>query len=171
MSKITEAQRKYFVSRVTGKMNNVIANLKQQNAAEVTKIAQDKFDDYLKSVNVLEDLETLEELEDAKDKVSDRLEATATQIQEVLVEAGHIDRFDKITFWRSDKAENFRNNFQKFCNITCTKESKSGIAKEISALESKRDEAIDFLYGLSNENELTHGVTEILKGTGVKLIG
>ena len=171
MSKITEAQRKYFVNRVTGKMNNVISSLKQQNAAEVTKIAQDKFDDYLKSVNVLEDLETLEQLEDAKDKVAERLEATATQIQNVLVEAGHIGQYDTITFWKSDKAENFRTHFQKFCNITCSKESKSGIAKEISALESKRDEAVDFLYGLSNENELTHGVAKILNGTGVKLIG
>ena len=33
MAKITEAQRKYFVNRVTGKMNNVISSLKQQNAA------------------------------------------------------------------------------------------------------------------------------------------
>jgi hypothetical protein len=171
MSKITESQRKYFVSRVSSKMNDVIASLKQQNASAVTKMAQEKFDDYLKSVNVLEDLETLEQLEAAKDKVADRLEATAMQIQEVLVEAGHIGQYDKITFWKSDKAESFRTHFQKFCNITCSKESKSGIAKDIAELESKRDEAVDFLYGLSNENELTHGVAEILKGTGVKLIG
>ena len=59
MSKISEAQRKYFVSRVTSKMNNVIANLKQQNAAEVTKDAELNLDEYLKTVKVFDDLESL----------------------------------------------------------------------------------------------------------------
>ena len=171
MSKISEAQRKYFVSRVTGKMNNVIANLKQQNAAEVTKDAEENLDVYLKAVKVFDDLESLKELEEARDVVASRLESTANQIEDVLKEAGHIDRFDSSHYWKHSKHVTWALTFQKFCNITCAKEAKSGIAKEIAGLESKRDEAVDFLYGLSNENELTHGVAEILKGTGVKLIG
>ena len=171
MSKISEAQRKYFVSRVTGKMNSVIASLKQQNAAEVTKESQNKFKDYLKAINVLEDLESLEDLEAATTKVAERLKNTAEQIEDVLREAGHITHYDKAHFWSTDGSVKFKEHFQKYCSITCSNEAKSGIAKEISALESKRDEAIDFLYGLSNENELANGVAKILNGTGVKLIG
>ena len=171
MSKITESQRKYFVSRVTGKMNNVIANLKQQNAAEVTKDAEENLDVYLKAVKVFDDLESLKELEEARDAVAGRLESTAKQIEDVLKEAGHIEPYDSYNYWKDSKHAAWTQTFQKFCNVTCAKEAKSGIAKEIVDLESKRDEAVDFLYGLSNENELAHGVAEILKGTGVKLIG
>ena len=171
MSKITESQRKYFVSRVTGKMNNVIANLKQQNAAEVTKDAETNLDEYLKTVKVFDDLESLKELEEARDAVAGRLESTAKQIEDVLKEAGHIEPYDSYNYWKDSKHAAWTQTFQKFCNVTCAKEAKSGIAKEIAGLESKRDEAVDFLYGLSNESELANGVAKILTGTGVKLIG
>ena len=171
MAKITEAQRKYFVNRVSAKMNDVISGLKQQNAAELTKQAEENLDEYLKTIGVIEDLESLKELEAAKEKVAGRLKANCEKIQNILREAGHIAQFDEVHFWDSDNAEKYKHSFRKFCNITCGQNDKSTISKEINKLESKRDEAIDFLYGLSNENELAHGVSEILKGTGVKLIG
>ena len=171
MAKITEAQRKYFVSRVSGKMNNVIAGLKQQNAAEVTKDAEESLENYLKAIKVFDDLATLEKLQTDRDAVANRLESTAKQIEDVLKEAGHIGQYETIHYWKDSAHETWVKTFQKFCNITCSKEAKSGIAKDIAKLESKRDEAVDFLYGLSNESELANGVAKILTGTGVKLIG
>ena len=171
MAKISEAQRKHFVSRIQTKMGDVISNLKQQNAAEITKQADENMDKYLKTIDVLEDLESLEELDTARTKIAGRLQANCDKIQDILKEAGHISQYDTLHYWDTDNAEQFRKHFQKFCNITCTKNNESGISKEISKLESKRDEAVDFLYGLSEESELMHGVTKILEGTNVKLIG
>ena len=171
MAKISEAQRKHFVSRIQTKMGDVISNLKQQNAAEITKQADENMDKYLKTIDVLEDLESLTELDAARTKIAGRLKANCDKIQDILKEAGHISQYDTLHYWDTDNAEQFRKHFQKFCNITCTKNNESGISKEISKLESKRDEAVDFLYGLSEESELMHGVTKILEGTNVKLIG
>ena len=171
MAKISEAQRKHFVNRIQTKMGNVISNLKQQNAAEITKQADENMNDYLNTIDVFEDLESLTELDAARTKIAERLKANCDMIQTVLKEAGHIDQYDTVHYWDTDNSVQFRKHFQKFCNITCTKNNESGISKEISKLESKRDEAVDFLYGLSNESELMHGVTKILEGTNVKLIG
>ena len=171
MAKISEAQRKHFVNRIQEKMGHVISNLKQQNAAEITKQADENMNDYLKTIDVLEDLESLTELDAARAKVAERLKANCDKIQAILKEAGHIDQYDTVHYWDTDNAVQFKKHFQKFCNITCSQNNKSGISKEISKLESKRDEAIDFLYGLSEESELMHGVSKILEGTNVKLIG
>ena len=171
MAKISEAQRKHFVNRIQTKMGDVISNLKQQNAAEITKQADAKFDEYLESIGVVQDLESLRELEAARSKVAARLQANATKIQDILKEAGHIQQFDEVHFWDSDDARKYEEYFRKFCNITCSQNNQGGISDEISKLESKRDEAIDFLYGLSEESELMHGVSKILEGTNVKLIG
>jgi len=171
MAKISEAQRKHFVNRIQSKMGEVISNLKQQNAAEITKQSDEHLDEYLKTIGVVEDLESLEELEAARGKVAARLQANCTKIQGILKEAGHISQFDEVHFWDSDDAKKYRENFRKFCNITCSNHNVNGISGEIAKLEAKRDEAIDFLYGLSEESELMHGVSKILEGTNVKLIG
>ena len=171
MAKISEAQRKHFVNRIQTKMGDVISNLKQQNAAEITKQADENMNDYLKTIDVLEDLESLTELDAARTKIAGRLKANCDKIQDILKEAGHISNFDTLHYWDTDTASQFKKHFEKFCNITCSKNNESGISKEISKLESKRDEAVDFLYGLSEESELMHGVTKILEGTNVKLIG
>ena len=171
MAKISEAQRKHFVSRIQIKMGDVISSLKQQNAAEITKQSDEHLDEYLKTIGVSKDLESLEELEAARKVVADRLKANCEKIQNILKEAGHIKQFDEVRFWDYDDAEKYKDAFRKFCNITCSSNNQGGISKEISELESKRDEAIDFLYGLSEESELMHGVSKILEGTNVKLIG
>ena len=171
MSKISEAQRKHFVNRIETKMNDVISGLKQKNAAEMTKQSQENLDDYLKAIDVLEDLESLRDLDKTREKVAERLKANCEKIQNILKEAGHISQYETKHYWDTDTAKTYEEHFRGFCNITCSQQSKTGISKEISILEAKRDEAVDFLYGISSENELTHGVAEILKGTGVKLIG
>ena len=171
MSKISEAQRKHFVNRIQVKMGDVISSLKQQNAAELTTQAEENLDEYLKTIGVNEDLESMKELEDARKVIANRLKANCEKIQNILKESGHIQSFDEVHFWDSDDAEKYKMNFRKFCNITCSQNNESPVSKEISKLEAKRDEAIDFLYGLSNESELMHGVSKILEGTNVKLIG
>ena len=171
MAKISEAQRKHFVNRIQSKMGEVISSLKQQNAAEITKQSDEHLDEYLKTIGVVEDLESLEELEAARDKVAKRLQVNCEKIQNILKEAGHIDQYDEVRFWDSDNAMKYRETFRKFCNITCSNHNVNGISGEIAKLEAKRDEAIDFLYGLSEESELMHGVSKILEGTNVKLIG
>ena len=171
MAKISEAQRKHFVSRIQIKMGDVISSLKQQNAAEITRQSDEHLDEYLKTIGVVEDLESLEELEAARDKIAKRLQVNCEKIQSILKEAGHIQPFDEVRFWDSDNAMKYRESFRKFCNITCSKNNQDGISGEIAKLEAKRDEAIDFLYGLSEESELMHGVSKILEGTNVKLIG
>ena len=152
-------------------MGDVISSLKQQNASEITKQSEEHLDEYLKTIGVIEDLESLQELEAARGQIANRLKANCEKIQNILKEAGHIKQFDEVHFWDSDDAMKYKDNFRKFCNITCSKNNESGISKEISKLEAKRDEAIDFLYGLSEESELMHGVSKILEGTNVKLIG
>ena len=171
MAKISEAQRKHFVNRIQTKMGDVISNLKQQNAAEITKEAEKHLNKYLETIGVVEDLESLAELEEARDAVANRLKANCQKIQDILKEAGHIKQFDEIRFWESDNAEKYKHYFTRFCNITCSQNNQGSVSDEINKLEAKRDEAIDFLYGLSNESELMHGVTKILEGTNVKLIG
>ena len=171
MAKISEAQRKHFVNRIQSKMGEVISSLKQQNAAEITRQSDEHLDEYLKTIGVVEDLESLDELEAARDKVAKRLQVNCEKIQNILKEAGHIGQYDEVRFWDSDNAMKYRESFRKFCNITCSKNNQDGISGEISKLEAKRDEAIDFLYGLSEESELMHGVSKILEGTNVKLIG
>ena len=171
MAKISEAQRKHFVNRIQVKMGDVISSLKQQNAAEITKQADEHLDEYLKTIGVIEDLESLKELEAAKEQVSGRLQANCTKIQDILREAGHISQFEEVSFWSSDDSQKYKEAFRKFCNITCSKNNQGGISEEITKLEAKRVEAIDFLYGLSEESELMHGVSKILEGTNVKLIG
>ena len=171
MAKISEAQRKHFVNRIQTKMGDVISNLKQQNASEITKEAEKHLNKYLETIGVVEDLESLAELEEARDAVANRLKANCQKIQDILKEAGHIKQFDEVHFWESDNAEKYKHHFTKFCNITCSQNNQGSVSDEINKLEAKRDEAIDFLYGLSEESELMHGVSKILEGTNVKLIG
>tara|TARA_R110000824_G_scaffold110418_2_gene258413 strand:- start:17529 stop:18044 length:516 start_codon:yes stop_codon:yes gene_type:complete len=171
MAKVSEAQRKHFVNRITTKMNSVIGDLRQQNASKVTKEAESKFVEYCEQIDVLKDLEALKELEAQKDEITPRLIATAEEIHKILQDNGHVDQFSSVHVWKGDAYDAFERKFKEFCNITCSKHNKGSISKEISKLESKRDEAIDFLYGLSEESELMHGVSKILEGTNVKLIG
>ena len=122
-------------------------------------------------VNRIQTVESLRQLEAARSQVASRLQANCRKIQDILKEAGHISQFEEVHFWDSDDASKYEHNFRKFCNITCSQNNQGGISDEISKLENKRDEAIDFLYGLSEESELMHGVSKILEGTNVKLIG
>ena len=171
MAKISEAQRKHFVNRIQTKMNDVIGDLKQQNAAKVTQESETKFVEYCEQINVLKDLQMLKEVDSQKKVITDRLINTAQEIHSILQENGHIDKFSSLYLHSTEEYNTFESRFKDFCNITCSKNNQGTISKEISKLESKRDEAIDFLYGLSEESELMHGVTKILEGTNVKLIG
>ena len=49
-------------------------------------------------------------------------------------------------------------------------EAVTPIGKQILELKQKKKQAVDFLYGFSDEGELKQGVNRILTGTGISLL-
>ena len=156
MAKISETQRNYFIARVKDSIGEEINIIRQKNSLNIAKATEKGFGKYVKELGVDKMLSELK-------KVSERKE----YLHETLSNVAHtISKYE--TFY---KYEDYRQFFMKEArNIADKQFSKTKEGKRIAELEELKTKAVDYLYGLNNNSEITQGLCKILNPKGVKLI-
>jgi Mg2+ and Co2+ transporter CorA len=170
MSKISESQRKYFVQRVQDQVDDVIRTLEHKNAKRTIEISTKHFDSYLDDLGVKKKLKEVMKLRDKTVELTDELKPVLDTIRAAL---NLSNGYDSNMIWISDSttARDWEKAFKICCNKAAQQnESITPIGKEILKLKEKKKQAVDFLYGFSDEAELKQGVNRILTGTGITLL-
>ena len=156
MAKISETQRRYFLERVRNQINDKIQTIKHKNSAKIAEAAKNSYDSYLKEVGIDKHLKRLKALHDEIDDLKQLMGDTVK----------NINRY-KHCFSYSDFDDFFKEEARKIANDQFSK-TKEG--SRIAELEKLLEEAVDYLYGLSDNNEITIGLNKILNPSGVKFL-
>ena len=173
MSKITVSQRKYFVTRIEGSINDKIALLKQSNAADVQAISEKAYNKYLKHIGVAEDIKEYNKINSRAQIVGQRIRMIFEEVKKSVKDPND-NKYDHTepSLYMSMNREDIAKGFQWCCNKTAQKqETETDAGKMIAELEDKKRAAIDQLHGINELQELTTTVNTILNGAGVPLLG
>ena len=172
---ISVSQRKYFEKRITDACNEQIADIKYVNAAKIVEITKREHQLYLKKLKVDTKLkkyvQTCKQLKALED---DLLPVVAT-LKETLPE--NLQSWDSARKYTSMYATNTNQKdmpraFEQLHQETMkNKNLGTKMNKQIAHIKSKKQEALDFLYGLNDLNELREGLNNILGKADIKLLG
>ena len=170
MSKISESQRKYFVQRVQDQIDDTIRTLEHKNAKKTIEISTKSYNNYLDELGVKDKLTKIMEYRDKTTKLTDELKPILETIRKALnIDTGYNSDYIYINDGTSAR------DWEKAVRACCVRAAKDNeavtpIGKQILKLKEKKKQAVDFLYGFSDEAELKQGVNRILTGTGITLL-
>ena len=170
MGKISVQQRKYFVARIEESMNEKIAILKQQRAADVQQLSEVEYNKYLKALKLDKSLSEYKELKDRFDILSDRIVA----VYEEVLKSLNIQKYDSgvPSLYSGSPWKDMDRAFRFLCGKTAQgQECETESGRMIKALEKKKRDACDILHGINELEELTAEVNKVLAGTDVPLLG
>mgnify|MGYP003144484548 CR=1 FL=1 len=170
MSKISESQRKYFVQRVQDQIDDTIRTLEHKNAKKTIEISTKSYNNYLDELGVKEKLTAIIKYRNKCTELADEL----TPVIETIRKALKIDTSYNSGYIYINDTTSAR-DWEKAFRACCIKAAKDNeavtpIGKQILKLKEKKKQAVDFLYGFSDEAEIKQGVNKILTGTGITLL-
>ena len=170
MSKISESQRKYLVQRVQDQIDDTIRTLEHKNAKKTIEISTKSYNNYLDELGVKDKLTKIMEYRDKTTKLTDELKPILETIRKALnIDTGY--NSDYIYINDGTSARDWEKAFRACCvRAAKDNEAVTPIGKQILKLKEKKKQAVDFLYGFSDEAELKQGVNRILTGTGITLL-
>ena len=170
MSKISVQQRKYFVERIERSINDKIAELRQNNAAEVQNISEKEFRNYLKELKIEKEFDRYTELFQELKPLGSRLNAIYDELKSVFGKQGWESNVPSLYGEFSDI--DLDKALRWCCHQTAKKhESETDAGKMIKELEGRKRAAIDELHGINELEGLKVTVNNILKGANVPLLG
>lgn len=170
MAKISVQQRKYFVERINQSINDKISDLKQINAADVQKISEKEYDNYLKVLKIDKEMKELKKVKDREETIMRNM----TAIYDELLKAFNLNSWEANvpSVYKGSDWGTIDSAFRFACSKTAQKqETETPAGKVIKELESKKRAACDILHGINDLEELTSEVNAILKGSDVPMLG
>ena len=170
MSKISESQRKYFVQRVQDQIDDSIRALEHKNAKRTIEVSTKSYNNYLDDLGVREKLTAIIKHRNKCTELADELSPVIDTIWKALKIENHYTN-EYIYIHDTTSAKDWDKAFKQCCmKAAQDNEAVTPIGKQILELKQKKKQAVDFLYGFSDEGELKQGVNRILTGTGISLL-
>ena len=170
MGKISVQQRKYFVGRIEQSINEKIAILKQQRAADVQKLSEAEYNRYLKTIKLDKALARYKALKDEFDLLSNSI----VDVYDEIVRSIGKNKYDHDvpSIYSGSSFQDMDRGFRYLCNKTAQdQETETESGKMIRELEQKKRNACDVLHGVNELEELTAEVNNILQSADVPLLG
>ena len=173
MSRMNQKQRDYFVDKIKKITDESINAHRAKYASTISKMANDKYQEFLKELDIKDDMEAMRQAEEVLEMTHVKLEAVEETLQDLEEKKnrnpyGYRGRPNK-----PDYVEYYTKAFQKYCTKVAEKhfyKTPEGI--ELATLEKVREDAIDLvmLDGCKVE-ELSGKLNGILSKGNMKLIG
>ena len=158
MAKMTETQRRYFITRVNDKVREEIDIIKHKNSVKIAEATEKGYKSYLNDVGVYHLMKRLLKLEEDQRELAEKL----TNI---------VKGIDDTAFLYNQKHKDFTKYFKNQARILVDKQfSETKAGARIKELEKAREDAEDYLYGLNSNTEVAQNLNKILNPTGVKFI-
>tara|TARA_Y100001963_G_scaffold120002_1_gene167545 strand:+ start:2595 stop:3077 length:483 start_codon:yes stop_codon:yes gene_type:complete len=158
MAKLSETQRAYFINRVSTQIQDKINVIRHKNSAKIAKMSITSYKKYTKEIGVDKLLSRLRKIQEEKDSLKNLLDTTVRNIKgSSYSNCYNVNDFEK--FFKEEARKIVNNQFEN---------TKDG--KDILKLQTLRDKATDYLYGLNSNREITEGLNAILNPSGIKLI-
>ena len=159
MAKMTETQRGYFINRVNGKISKEVNAIKLKNSVKIADATEKGYKRNLNDVGVYHLMKRLLKLEKDQKALGEKLSNVIKGIDSNAY-IGFKNNHETLSKWFKDKAR----------IVVDGQFSKTKEGSRIAELEKLREEAVDYLYGLSNNNEIAIGLNKILNPSGVKFL-
>jgi hypothetical protein len=172
---ISVSQRKYFEKRITDACDEQISNIKYINASKIVEISKREHELYLKKMKVDTKLKKYLKVCKELKTLEDDLLPVVTTLKETLPQK--LQSWDSARKYTSIYATNTNINdlpkaFQQLHQETMKdKNMGTKMNKQIAHIKAKQQEALDFLYGLNDLDELREGLNNILGKADIKLLG
>jgi len=175
MDKITENQRKYMARRVNEEFDQAVSLIKQQEAVKIKRISDKAENQYKKTLGIAKEVNAFR-------KAYDNLEIAKKKCQELVnameqhtpskqeVKKRHLDNY----YYGSDINIHNPKDMDNYVTMRCVSLALENFGKtpegaEMAKLETKRKEAVDYIYGITKSNGIAVGLAKVLKGTNIKL--
>ena len=172
---ISVSQRKYFEKRITDACDEQISDIKYINASKIVEISKREHELYLKNMKVDTKLKKYIKVCKELKALEDDLLPVVSTLKETLPQ--NLQSWDSARKYTSIYATNTNMNdlpkaFQQLHQETMKdKNMGTKMNKQIAHIKAKQQEALDFLYGLNDLNELRKGLNNILGKADIKLLG
>ena len=172
---ISVSQRRYFESRIINACNEQISDIKYVNASKIVEITKREHILYLKNLKVdnklkkyikaCKEVKTLEKdlipiITTLKESLPQKLQSWDSSRKYTTISPSYRNADDMIQAFEQLHQETMKDK-----NMGTT------MNKQIAHIKSKQEEALDFLYGLNDLDELREGLNNILGKADIKLLG
>ena len=168
MAQMNQKQRDYFVDRIKNLTKTRINQIKATHATEIQALADQKYNEFLEGIGVLEDMEALKTAHSIQREVNERMIGVTQGLKELYPDADSHGYYSECNYYEK------HNSFLRSCCIVIAKDEfyKTEAGKELKELEKTQETAIDtvMLDGCKVQ-ELTVKLNDILGNSGLKLIG
>ena len=171
MVKITENQRKYMVRRVNEEFDGAVSLIKQKEAVTIQKISEKAEKSYKKTLGIEKEVNNLKKYEKLYNEAKEKCNNVVTAM-ETHKETDSKLR-NKYSFYGSCSIHQ-SSDMDKYVTMRCIDLALQNFGKppegaEMSKLERKRTQAVDYIYGMNESSVISQGLAKILKGTKIKL--
>ena len=168
MAQMNQKQRDYFVDRIKTLTKTRINQIRATHASEIQDLADQKYNEFLDGIGVLEDMEALKTAQSIQREANERMTGVVEGLKELYPDARSDGYYSECTYY--DK----HNSFLRSCCRVIAKDEfyKTEAGQELKELEKTQETAIDtvMLDGCKVQ-ELTAKLNDILGNSGLKLIG
>ena len=174
---ISVSQRKYFEGRVKDACNEQISDIKYVNAAKIVEITKREHQLYLKKLKVDTKLKAYikvcKRLKDLEDELLPIVRTLKESLPNEKQGGDHSVKYTTISGCSSlTNAEDMEKAFSQLHHETMKdKNMGTKMNRQIAHIKAKKQEALDFLYGLNDLDELREGLNNILGKADIKLLG
>ena len=173
---ISVSQRKYFEGRIRNVCEEEISDIKYINASKIVELTKREHELYLKKLKIdtklnkyVKACKEMRDLEDELLHIMGTLKETLPKDKQGW-DSSRV--YTTISSSYHNKSEDVVKAFSQLHQETM-KDKNMGTAmnKQIAHIKAKKQEALDFLFGLNDLNELREGLSNILGEADIKLLG
>ena len=167
MAQMNQKQRDYFVDRIKTLTKTRINQIKATHAVEIQDLANQKYEEFLDGIGVLEDMTALKTAESIEKEVHQRMLGVTEGLKDLYPDADSTGYYSGSDYY--EKHDRF---LRSCCRVIAKDEFyKTEAGKELKELERTQENAIDtvMLDGCKVE-ELTAKLNDILSNSGLALL-
>ena len=173
---ISAGQRKYFEGRINNACDEQISDIKYINAAKIVEITKREHTIYLKNLKVDGKIKKYIKVCKEMKELEDELHPIIITLKEALPKDKQgwdsNRKYTTISTSYHNAADDVVKAFSQLHQETMKdKNMGTKMNKQIAHIKAKKQEALDFLFGLNDLNELREGLTNILGEADIKLLG
>ena len=164
---MNQKQRDHFIDRVREKCSNKISALKALHAGQIQTVADEKYNDFVSSLGLQEDMDQLKTAEVIWDEQCIKIQGIIDGLSDI-----HPTGKERIYTSRSDAHRSYNKYLKECCRAVAEKEFYNTEAgQELKALEDTQTHAIDtIMMDGSKVQDLTLKLNGILGKSGMQLL-
>ena len=174
MPKLTSQQRDYFRTRIEEQFKNTLGPLEKLAAVKKAELTDDKFEAFLIELGLAETLHNFIKAEEVFTSIKQTVANHMTNLQEQYdMPESEYGRRDYECTWSSYGAcsQQIKDRLMKMCREECDIAFKAiPEGQEIEKLKTKKREAIDYIMGYDQSEELLRGLSTLLEGSGIVML-